>query len=131
MEDKEEGKEENKEGNNNKEKTDNENNKNKNDTSKKFEMTEEQKKALMETFKKMSLARKAREVGGYDDVIKPEYKFWGTQPVPQFNEECKTEFGEIWKDHKVEDLDKEPLTLPEGYEWKDVDLSKQVEMEIF
>ena len=129
MEYKEEGKEENKEGNNNKEKTDNENNKNKNDTSKKFEMTEEQKKALMETFKKMSLARKAREVGGYDDVIKPEYKFWGTQPVPQFNEECKTEFGEIWKDHKVEDLDKEPLTLPEGYEWKDVDLSKQVEMD--
>ena len=26
-------------------------------------------------------------------------------------------------------MEKEPLTLPEGYEWKDVDLSKQNELD--
>ena len=131
MEEKEEKKEkdEKKEEKEEKKEENNENNKNNNDTSKKFEMTEEQKKALMETLKKMKLAKRAKEEGGYKDIIKPEYKFWGTQPVPQFNGECQTKFGEIWKDHKVEDLDEEPLTLPEGYEWKDVDLSKQVEMD--
>ena len=131
MEEKEEKKEkdEKKEEKEEKKEENNENNKNNNDTSKKFEMTEEQTKALMETLKKMKLAKRAKEEGGYKDIIKPEYKFWGTQPVPQFNGECQTKFGEIWKDHKVEDLDEEPLTLPEGYEWKDVDLSKQVEMD--
>ena len=107
----------------------NANDKNNNEEPKKLEMTENQKKMLIETIKKMQLAKKLKEEGGYDEEIKPEYKFWGTQPVPHFGEECQTKFGEIWKDHKVEDIDKEPLTLPEGYEWKDVDLSKQVEVD--
>ena len=90
----------------------------------KLELTEEQQKMLMEQFRKLQLSQK------YDkEEIKDEYKFWGTQPVPQFNKECEVKFGEIWKNHKVEDLQKEPLTLPEGYEWKDVDLSVQNELD--
>ena len=45
--------------------------------------------------------------------IKDSYPFWETQPVLQFNKESKVEFGEIWKDHKVEDLPKEPIPLTE------------------
>ena len=62
--------------------------------------------------------------------IKDSYPFWETQPVLQFNKESKVEFGEIWKDHKVEDLPKEPLPLPEpGLEWKDVDMTQQNEID--
>jgi glycylpeptide N-tetradecanoyltransferase len=90
----------------------------------KFNLTEEQQKMLMEQLKKLQLSQKYGK-----GEIKDEYKFWSTQPVPQFNKECEVEFGEIWKDHKVEDLQKEPLTLPDGFEWVDVDLSKQNELD--
>ena len=62
--------------------------------------------------------------------IKDSYPFWETQPVLQFNKESEVKFGEIWKDHKVEDLQKEPFSLPEpGLEWKDVDMTKQNEID--
>ena len=58
--------------------------------------------------------------------IKDSYEFWETQPVPQFNKDCEVEFGEIWKDHKKEDLRKTPFDLPEeGLEWQDVDMTQQ------
>ena len=94
---------------------------------KQFEMTKEQEKFIMETLKKMKLSKNRNEEDG--EEIKSEYKFWGTQPVPQFNKETPTKFGEIWTDHKIEDLDKEPLSLPDGYEWKDVDLNQQVDID--
>ena len=90
----------------------------------KIELTEKQQKMIMEQLKKLQLSQKYGK-----EEIKDEYKFWSTQPVPQFNKECEVKFGEIWKDHKVEDLPKEPFALPEGYEWKDVDLSKQNELD--
>ena len=90
----------------------------------KFNLTEEQQKMLMEQLKKLQLSQKYGK-----EEIKDEYKFWSTQPVPQFDKECEVKFGEIWKDHKVEDLQKEPLTLPDGFEWVDVDLSKQNELD--
>ena len=90
----------------------------------KLELTEKQQKMIMEQLKRLKLAQKYGK-----EQIKDEYKFWSTQPVPQFNKECEVKFGEIWKDHKVEDLQKEPLTLPEGFEWQDVDLSKQNELD--
>ena len=62
--------------------------------------------------------------------IKDHYEFWETQPVLQFNKESDVKFGEIWKDHKVEDLPKEPFALPEpGLEWKDVDMNQQNEID--
>ena len=58
--------------------------------------------------------------------IKDSYPFWETQPVLQFNKESEVKFGEIWKDHKVEDLQKTPFELPDkDLEWKDVDMTQQ------
>ena len=94
------------------------------DNNKKFDLSAEQQKMIMEQLKKIQLSQKYG-----NEEIKTEYKFWGTQPVPQFNKECEVKFGEIWKDHKVEDLQKEPLTLPEGFEWNNVDLSQQKELD--
>ena len=70
---------------------------------------EKQQKILMEQLIKLELAQKYEK-----EEVKDEYKFWSTQPVPQFN---KVTLNEIWKEHKIEDLEKEPLTLPEDYEW--------------
>ncbi len=62
--------------------------------------------------------------------IKDSYPFWETQPVLQFNKESEVKFGEIWKDHKVEDLQKTPFELPDkDLEWKDVDMTKQNEVD--
>ena len=114
-EEKEDKKEEDKKVEDKKEDTKKEDKKEGENDSNKLELSEKQQKMIMEQLKKLQLSQK------YDkEEIKDEYKFWSTQPVPQFNKECDVKFGEIWKDHKIEDLEKEPLALPEGYEWKDV-----------
>ena len=102
---------------------------NSNEEKKQFKMTKEQEKFIMETLKNMKVSKNRIEDDDDEEEIKSEYRFWGTQPVPQFNKECPITFGEIWKDHKMEDLEKDPLSLPEGYEWKDVDLSQQVDLD--
>lgn len=50
-----------------------------------------------------------------------EHKFWSTQPVPQQEIE-KTEFGPI-EIKTVEEVRKEELPLPTGYEWYSFDVS--------
>ena len=90
-------------------------------------LSEEQEKFLINELKRINLQSKYNNQ--YDGEIKTEYKFWGTQPVPQFDKECEVKFGEIWKDHKIEDLRKEPFDLPENFEWRDVDLSKQQDLD--
>ncbi|KAI0170533.1 acyl-CoA N-acyltransferase [Pestalotiopsis sp. NC0098] len=56
------------------------------------------------------------------------YKFWSTQPVPNFGEEQKFEDGPI----KIQTLDKvpkEPPPLVAGFEWCDMDISNPKENE--
>ena len=60
--------------------------------------------------------------------IKSEYKFWSEQPVPQFNKDIGVSFGPITKDNKVEEERQEPYSLPEGFEWLDVDVTKENEL---
>ena len=55
--------------------------------------------------------------------IKSEYKFWSTQPVPQLHRDCEVDFGPINKDKNIDNIQRESYTLPDGFEWKDVDLS--------
>jgi glycylpeptide N-tetradecanoyltransferase len=52
-------------------------------------------------------------------------KFWGTQPVPQFQGEEITEsdLGPFDKDTDVEKEQKEPFNLPKGYIWYDIDIN--------
>ena len=89
-------------------------------------LSKEEERILLEELKQLELDSKPRI---NKEEIKSEYKFWSTQPVPQFNKECEVKFGEIWKDHKVEDLRKEPFDLPEGFEWKDVDMTLQSDID--
>jgi len=91
-------------------------------------LTESEQKALMNEILKLEMenAKPAHK----KSEIKEHYEFWESQPVPQFNKDAPVEFGEIWKDHKVEDLRKTPFDLPEeGLEWKDVDMTQQNEID--
>ena len=91
-------------------------------------LTESEQKAFMNEILKLEMenARPSHK----KSEIKERYEFWESQPVPQFNKDSPVEFGEIWKDHKVEDLRKTPFDLPEeGLEWKDVDMNQQNEVD--
>lgn len=56
------------------------------------------------------------------------YKFWSTQPVPNFGEEQKFEDGPI-KVQTLESVSKEPPPLVAGFEWCDMDISNPTENE--
>lgn len=56
------------------------------------------------------------------------YKFWSTQPVPNFGEEAKFEDGPI-KQQTVDQVAKEPPPLISGFEWCDMDISNPQENE--
>ena len=51
-------------------------------------------------------------------------KFWGTQPVPQFQGDDITEsdIGPIDTNTDLEKEQKEPFNLPKGYVWSDIDI---------
>ena len=91
-------------------------------------MTEKDKKEFLEKIKNLKQAQDLIQKGHLPG-FKKEFKFWKTQPVPQFNIDIKVDFGPIIKDNNIENVQKEPYTLPEGFEWKDVDLDASNDMD--
>ena len=85
-------------------------------------ITEQNKQKFLEQIENLKKTQELLKMGKYN-AIKSEYKFWSTQPVPQLNRECKIDFGPIIKDN-VDNIQKEPYILPEGFEWKEIDLSQ-------
>lgn len=57
-----------------------------------------------------------------------EYKFWNTQPVPKIDEEVQDGNGPIEPDLSPEQIRKEPLNLPSGFEWCELDLLNDIEV---
>ena len=92
------------------------------------QISEEDKKKFLEQIQNLKKAQELLKMGNLG-AIKSEYKFWSTQPVPQLNRECKVDFGPINTDTNIENVPQEPYTLPEGFEWKEVDLSQSNEVD--
>ena len=90
-------------------------------------ITEQNKQKFLEQIENLKKTQDLLKMGKYN-AIKSEYKFWSTQPVPQLNRECKIDFGPIIKDN-VDNIQKEPYILPEGFEWKEIDLSQSNEVD--
>ena len=86
------------------------------------------KKNFLEQIKNLRKTQDLLKMGNFGG-IKSEYKFWSTQPVPQLNRDCKIDFGPINNEKNMENIPKEPYTLPEGFEWKEVDLSQSNEVD--
>ncbi|KAG1672392.1 Glycylpeptide N-tetradecanoyltransferase 2 [Nymphon striatum] len=75
---------------------------------------EEFKKA----FEKLNLNTPAKT---QEDAMKKHYQFWDTQPVPKLTEEV-TSNESIDSTKTVDDIRKEPYTLPPGFNWDTLDL---------
>src|SRR5688572_9391123 len=45
-----------------------------------------------------------------------DYKFWNTQPVPGFEEVIESNKA-IEEDKTIEEIRKEPYSLPQGFQW--------------
>eukprot|EP00877_Chromochloris_zofingiensis_P010082 jgi/Chrzof1/5327/Cz15g22080.t1 len=65
---------------------------------------------------------------GGKQKTKPKYAFWATQPVAQFDEDPKAvgeRDGPIDAPKTVQDVKKEPYTLPDSFEWCTCDISNE------
>lgn len=58
------------------------------------------------------------------------HQFWDTQPVPKLSEGAiEVESGPIDDSMKVEDVRKEPFTLPASFEWVSCDVTSESELQ--
>ncbi|KAK0421404.1 hypothetical protein QR680_015217 [Steinernema hermaphroditum] len=61
------------------------------------------------------------------EASRHSYKFWATQPVPKFDE-VVTDNTFIEADMDVSKLRKEPYSLPSQFEWRDIDIDDEEEL---
>merc|ERR1719210_798988 len=54
------------------------------------------------------------------------HAFWDNQPVPKLGDVITDEFGPIER-KTVDQVQKEPYTLPKGYEWSDINMNDEKE----
>ena len=58
-----------------------------------------------------------------------QYKFWDTQPVPKIQENLAEFVNEpIDPNTDIEAVSKEPIPLPEGFLWVNVDINDDKEV---
>ena len=87
------------------------------------QITEKEKKEFLNQIRNLKKTQELIKMGELSG-LKSDFKFWSTQPVPQFNKPLNIEFGPILKDINIENIPKEPYTLPEGFEWKEINLNQ-------
>ena len=87
------------------------------------QITEKEKKEFLNQIRNLKKTQELIKMGELSS-LKSDFKFWSTQPVPQFNKPLNIEFGQILKDINIENIPKEPYTLPEGFEWKEINLNQ-------
>lgn len=81
----------------------------------------------LEELNKLAEILKLKKKG---EDIKDHYKFWDTQPVPNFKDDYKDmKIGPIEENNKVEEVKKEPYSLPKNFYWKDVDIKNSNDLQ--
>ncbi|KAI8492077.1 glycylpeptide N-tetradecanoyltransferase [Branchiostoma belcheri] len=58
-----------------------------------------------------------------DEARDKKYEFWDTQPVPKIGEEVR-DYGAIEADKPQSEVRQDPYSLPQGFEWDTLDISK-------
>lgn len=70
---------------------------------------------------------------GTDENKVKEHKFWNTQPVPQLNNEEEMnnldDHGEAFETKTVDQVQKEPFALIEAFEWSNIDVQNDKQLE--
>lgn len=61
---------------------------------------------------------------------KDEWKFWDTQPVPQLGAVIPKGTNEpIQPDKTMDEIKKDPFSLPDGFKWDDLDLNDESQLQ--
>ena len=87
--------------------------------------------AVRSNLAKMLLEGSTMPAGNKEDGVK-EHKFWCTQPVVQHDQERELQdlgAGSAIESKKLEDVPKKPYPLIEGFEWCDVNINDEKELE--
>jgi glycylpeptide N-tetradecanoyltransferase len=62
------------------------------------------------------------------EQVKDNYKFWDTQPVPKIKSEDSDDVGPLDSNNDVENERKEPLKLPNGFSWSEIDINNDKDL---
>lgn len=87
----------------------------------------QQKIQLLEKIQKMSSKDLSKfPAANLVEAKQKEFKFWKTQPVPQLDD-VVNEYGQI-EEGDLDKVRKEPLLIPDGFEWCEVDVHSNAEL---
>ncbi|ODQ81153.1 hypothetical protein BABINDRAFT_33672 [Babjeviella inositovora NRRL Y-12698] len=84
----------------------------------------EPKKSLEDLLRMLAMGHQLTESQQKDMT---DYKFWKTQPVPNFTDKIETE-GPIERAKRPEDIPSQPFPLLSDFEWVDMDLTSQEDL---
>jgi glycylpeptide N-tetradecanoyltransferase len=62
------------------------------------------------------------------ELVKENYKFWDTQPVPKIKSDDSDEIGPLDENNDVEKERKEPFKLPNTFSWYDIDINSSSDL---
>ncbi|CAH0519474.1 unnamed protein product [Peronospora belbahrii] len=95
-------------------------------------VTVEEQEEFLEVIKQLNLATRQQEKTTASDrnafVASKDFKFWKTQPVPAVDE-FPRDHGAIDPVKSIQDIRKEPYTMPPGFQWSVLDLSHPQEIQ--
>ena len=92
------------------------------------QITEKEKKEFLNQIRNLKKTQELIKMGEIPG-LKRDFKFWSTQPVPQFNKPLNVEFGPILKENNIENVQTEDYTLPSGFEWKEISLNQEKDVD--
>ena len=92
------------------------------------QITEKEKKEFLNQIRNLKKTQELIKMGEIPG-LKRDFKFWSTQPVPQFNKPLNVEFGPILNENRVENVQTEAYTLPSGFEWKEINLNQEKDVD--
>ncbi|CAF0751852.1 unnamed protein product [Brachionus calyciflorus] len=103
------------------------------DPSQKEEASSQKSQPSVEELRRLLNSRVAlnRNAPKTDDELKKkdEWKFWETQPVPKLGTVIPAGTNEpIQADKTIDEIKKEPFSLPDGFKWDDIDLNNEPEL---
>ncbi|XP_042897135.1 glycylpeptide N-tetradecanoyltransferase 2 isoform X2 [Parasteatoda tepidariorum] len=63
----------------------------------------------------------------HEEAIRKHFEFWDTQPVPKISDEIGANANEpIEPDKTIDEIRKEPLSLPQGFQWDTLDIDNPI-----
>ena len=63
-------------------------------------------------------------------LLSKKHKFWNTQPVRKFFADPDIEDGPILEEHDISKVSDDPIELPEGFEWTNINIKDKQQLQM-